>query len=53
MVIAEMKEMPPLLLYHIPYYITMGYEKRYTFLLLAQCEEICGFEIQLSAPKNS
>ena len=53
MVIAEMKEMPPLLLYHIPYYITMGYEKRYTFLLFAQCEEICGFEIQLSAPKNS
>ena len=45
-VIAKIKEMLRSLFYDILYYITMDYEKRYTPLLLAQCEKICAFETQ-------
>ena len=34
------------IIYVIPRYVTMGYEKWYTSLLLKQCEEICAFEVQ-------
>ena len=33
-----------LLFYGKPYYVILGYEKWYTSLLLAQCEEICTLE---------
>ena len=44
-VIAKIKEKPRSLFYDIPCYVTMGYEKLYISLLVAQCEEICAFEI--------
>ena len=45
-VIAKIKEMSRSLVYDIPCYVTMDYEKWYTSLLLTQCEEIRAFEVQ-------
>ena len=44
-VIEKIKEMSRSFFYEIPSYDTMGYEKWYTPLIVAQCEENCAFEI--------
>ena len=44
-VIAKITEKPRSLFYDIPCFVTMGFEKLYISLLVAQCKEICAFEI--------
>ena len=45
-VLKIIKEMPQSLLYDIPCYFVLGYEKWYTSILLALCGEIRAFEVQ-------